>query len=51
LSSSLPLILIAFLKAAKKLCSGILQPEAVAEGADDEGELDEIRARLAKVRS
>lgn len=27
------------------------EPEAIAEGADDEGELDEIRARLARVRS
>ncbi|KAI0493712.1 hypothetical protein KFK09_023836 [Dendrobium nobile] len=27
------------------------QSEAIAEGVDDEGELDEIRARLAKVRS
>lgn len=28
-----------------------LQEEAIAEGADDEEELEEIRARLAKVRS
>ncbi|PKA48245.1 Vacuolar protein sorting-associated protein 24 like 1 [Apostasia shenzhenica] len=27
------------------------QSEAIAEGVDDEGELEEIRARLAKVRS
>jgi len=27
------------------------QEEAVAEGVDDEEELEEIRARLAKVRS
>ena len=28
-----------------------LQEEAIAEGVDDEEELEEIRARLAKVRS
>ncbi|KAJ6840800.1 vacuolar protein sorting-associated protein 24-like protein 1-like [Iris pallida] len=27
------------------------EPEALAEGADDEGEMEEIRARLARVRS
>lgn len=29
----------------------ITQEEAIAEGADDEEELEELRARLAKVRS
>lgn len=29
----------------------ILQQEAIVEGVDDEEELEEIRARLAKVRS
>lgn len=29
----------------------LLQEEAIAEGVDDEEELEEIRARLAKVRS
>lgn len=28
-----------------------LQEEAIAEGVDDEEEMEEIRARLAKVRS
>lgn len=31
--------------------SFFLQEEAIAEGVDDEEELEEIRARLAKVRS
>jgi charged multivesicular body protein 3 len=30
---------------------GILKEEALAEGVDDEEELEELRARLAKVRS
>lgn len=29
----------------------LMQEESIAEGADDEEELEEIRARLAKVRS
>lgn len=29
----------------------LLQEEAIAEGVDDEEEMEELRARLAKVRS
>ena len=38
------------LKEDVAFCFG-LQEEAIAEGVDDEEELEEIRARLAKVRS
>lgn len=33
------------------MCHVLLQEDAIAEGVDDEEELEEIRARLAKVRS